>query len=106
MKLNSPDEILNLMKEILNERGVQGICSIARNFRIIDENNSQTIDFNDFKQVCNMYNFGLDDNQLKIIFSNFDPENTGEIDYDEFIRTIRGEMNEFRQNLVQKFLIN
>ena len=90
------------MKEILNERGVQGICSIARNFRIIDENNSQTIDFNDFKQVCNMYNFGLDDNQLKIIFSNFDPENTGEIDYDEFIRTIRGEMNEFRQNLVQK----
>ena len=102
LKLNSPDEILNLMKEILNERGVQGICSIARNFRIIDENNSQTIDFNDFKQVCNMYNFGLDDNQLKIIFSNFDPENTGEIDYDEFIRTIRGEMNEFRQNLVQK----
>ena len=102
LKLNNPDEILNLMKEKLNERGVQGICSIARNFRIIDENNSQTIDFNEFKQVCNMYNFGLDDPQLKIIFNNFDLENTGEIDYDEFIRTIRGEMNEFRQNLVQK----
>ena len=102
LKLNNPDEILNLMKEKLNERGVQGICSIARNFRIIDENNSQTIDFNEFKEVCNMYNFGLDDPQLKIIFNNFDLENTGEIDYDEFIRTIRGEMNEFRQNLVQK----
>jgi Ca2+-binding EF-hand superfamily protein len=100
--INTPEEILNLMKEVLNERGVQGICSIARNFRIIDENNSQTIDFEDFKHVCNMYNFGLDENQLKIIFSNFDTENTGEIDYDEFIRTIRGEMNEFRQSLVQK----
>ena len=101
LNLNTPEEILNLMKEALNERGVQGICSIARNFRIIDENNSQTIDFDDFKQVCNMFNFGLDDKQLKIVFANFDSENTGEIDYDEFIRTLRGEMNEFRQNLVQ-----
>jgi len=33
------------MREKLNERGVQGICSIVRNFRIIDENISQTIDF-------------------------------------------------------------
>ena len=90
------------MREKLNERGVQGICSIARNFRIVDENNSQTIDFFEFKQVCNMFNFGLNDTQLKKIFDNFDTENTGEIDYDEFIRTIRGEMNEFRQNLVQK----
>ena len=102
LKANNPEEILNLMREKLNQRGVQGICSIARNFRIIDENNSQTIDFYEFKQVCNMYNFGLDDNQLKMIFANFDTENTGEIDYDEFIRTIRGEMNEFRQSLVQK----
>ena len=101
LNLNNPEEILNSMKETLNERGVQGICSIARNFRIIDENNSQTINFDDFKQVCNMYNFGLDEKQLKIVFENFDSENTGEIDYDEFIRTLRGEMNEFRQNLVQ-----
>jgi len=101
LTLNNPEEILNLMKDVLNERGVQGICSIARNFRIIDENNSQTIDFDEFKQVCNMYNFGLDDKQLKMVFGNFDSENIGEIDYDEFIRTLRGEMNEFRQNLVQ-----
>ena len=101
LKLNNPEEILNLMKDVLNERGVQGICSIARNFRIIDENNSQTIDFDEFKQVCNMYNFDLNDKQLKMVFGNFDSENIGEIDYDEFIRTLRGEMNEFRQNLVQ-----
>ena len=102
LKEYTPEEILNIMREKLNERGVQGICSIARNFRIVDENNSQTIDFFEFKQVCNMFNFGLNDTQLKNIFDNFDTENTGEIDYDEFIRTIRGEMNEFRQNLVQK----
>ena len=53
-----------------------------------------------------MFNFWLDDTQLKKIFTNFDNENTGEIDYDEFIRTIREEMNELRQNLVQKVFDN
>ena len=102
ININTPEGIMNIMKEKLNQRGVQGICSIARNFRIIDENNSQTIDFNDFKHVCDLFNFGISDNQLKIVFNNFDTENSSEIDYDEFIRTIRGEMNEFRQKLVQQ----
>ena len=39
---------------------------------------------------------------MRIAFVAFDRDNTGEIDYDEFIRSIRGEMNEFRQKLVQQ----
>ena len=99
---NSVESILNIIREKLSQRGVQGICSIARNFRIVDENNTQTIDFNEFKKACKNFNFGLDDNQLRIAFVAFDRDNTGEIDYDEFVRSIRGEMNEFRQKLVQQ----
>ena len=99
---NSVKGILNIIREKLSQRGVQGICSIARNFRIVDENNTQTIDFNEFKKACRTFNFELNDNQLRIAFVAFDRDNTGEIDYDEFIRNIRGEMNEFRQKLVQK----
>ena len=39
---------------------------------------------------------------MRIAFVAFDRDNTGEFDYDEFIRSIRGEMNEFRQNLVKQ----
>ena len=99
---NSVEGILNIIREKLCQRGVQGICSLARNFRIVDENNTQTIDFNEFKKACKTFNFGLDDNQMRIAFVAFDRDNTGEIDYDEFIRSIRGEMNEFRQKLVQQ----
>ena len=102
LKDNSVEGILNIIREKLCQRGVQGICSIARNFRIVDENNTQTIDFNEFKKACKNFNFGLDDNQLRIAFVAFDRDNTGEIDYDEFVRSVRGEMNEFRQKLVQK----
>ena len=99
---NSVEGILNIIREKLIQRGVQGICSIARNFRIVDENNTQTIDFNEFKKACKIFNFGLDDNQFRIAFVAFDRDNTGEIDYDEFVRSIRGEMNEFRQKLVHQ----
>ena len=37
---------------------------------------------------------------MRIAFVTFDRDNTGEIDYNEFIRSVRGEMNEFRQKLV------
>ena len=99
---NSVENILNVIREKLNKRGVQGICSLSRNFRIVDENNTQTIDFNEFQKACKTFNFGLDENQMRIAFVAFDRDNTGEIDYDEFIRSIRGEMNEFRQKLVQQ----
>jgi Ca2+-binding EF-hand superfamily protein len=99
---NSVESILNVIREKLNKRGVQGICSLSRNFRIVDENNTQTIDFNEFQKACKTFNFGLDENQMRIAFVAFDRDNTGEIDYDEFIRSVRGEMNEFRQKLVQQ----
>ena len=96
------EQILNTIREKLASRGVEGVCSIARNFRIIDDNNTQTIDFNEFKKCCKEFNFGLNDNQIQMAFSSFDRDNTGEIDYDEFLRTIRGEMNDFRRNLVNQ----
>ena len=96
------EQILNKIRQKLASRGIEGICSIARNFRIIDDNNTQTIDFNEFKKCCKEFDFGLNDNQIEMAFVSFDRDNTGEIDYDEFLRTIRGEMNDFRKNLVHQ----
>ena len=94
------EKVLNQIREKLASRGIEGVCSIARNFRIIDDNNTQTIDFDEFKKCCKEFDFGLSDNQIEMAFVSFDRDNTGEIDYDEFLRTIRGEMNDFRKNLV------
>ena len=96
------ENILNQIRVKLASRGIEGVCSLARNFRVIDDNNSQTIDFNEFKKCCKEFNFGLSDNEIQIAFTSFDRDNSGEIDYDEFLRTIRGEMNDFRKNLVNQ----
>ena len=102
--LNSPDasEVLSKIRAKLASRGVRGITSMARNFRIIDDNNDQTLDFNEFQKCARDFRFGLNESELKTAFVAFDRSNNGKIDYDEFIRTIRGEMNDFRKNLVQQ----
>ena len=38
--------------------------------------------------------------EFERIFKYFDKNNTGSVDYDEFLKTIRGPMNDFRKQLV------
>ena len=102
LALNPVEKVLNQIREKLASRGIKGVCSIARYFRIVDENNTQTIDFKEFKKCCEQFQLDLTNEEIKIAFVSFDRDNTGEIDYDEFLRTIRGEMNDFRKNLVNQ----
>ena len=94
------EKILNQIREILASKGIKEVCSIARYFRIVDENNTQTIDYREFKKCCEQFKLNLTEDEIKTAFVSFDRDNTGEIDYDEFLRTIRGDMNDFRKNLV------
>ncbi len=100
--ITNSDQLLKKIRERLSARGIEGICGLARNFRIIDDNNTQTIDIEEFRKCCRDFQFGLTDKQILIVFNSFDRDSSGEIDYDEFLRTLRGEMNNFRKNLVQQ----
>ena len=50
------EKILNQIREKIASRGIKGVCDIARYFRIVDENNTQTIDFKEFKKCCEQLN--------------------------------------------------
>ena len=51
-----------------------------------------------------MKDFGLNFNEseINILFRAFDENRDGLIDYDEFLRTIRGPMNDFRKKYVTR----
>ena len=48
------------------------------------------------------YSLGLNETDCNILFRAFDENRDGMIDYDEFLRTIRGPMNDFRKKYVAK----
>ena len=96
------NEILTKIRNKLASRGVRGIVSIAKNFKIIDDNDSKTVDFDEFRKAAKDFRFGLTEEEVEKAFVAFDRKNSGTIDYDEFLRTLRGNMNDFRRSLVEQ----
>jgi len=83
-------------------RGARGISGISKKFKIADDNGNKTLDVGEFKKAMSDFRIGLSDSQVGIAFKIFDRDGSGEISYDEFLRSIRGEMNAGRVALCKK----
>ena len=75
---------------------------MQRLFKIMDDDNSKTLNMYELKKAINDFRMDIPDYAVEKIFAAFDANRDGHINYDEFLRTIRGELNEFRLNLVTK----
>jgi len=83
----------------LLSRGARGIIGIQRQFKIFDDDNSKTIDYEEFVKAVKDFKVDLTPNEIKVVFNAFDRDGHGSIDYDEFLRCVRGEMNERRKRI-------
>jgi Ca2+-binding EF-hand superfamily protein len=85
----------------LAKRGTRGISSIARKFKIADDNRSNSLDKYEFKKCMHDFRIGMNERQTGKLFDIFDRDGSGEISYDEFLRMVRGEMNDMRKALAK-----
>jgi calcyphosin len=90
------------MRSKLAKRGTRAIQSIGRKFKIADDNRSGTLDAAEFQKAMHDFRVGLSGPQVTMLFGVFDRDGTGEISYDEFLRTVRGGMNAFRKGIAMK----
>ena len=98
----SGDDVLIKFREKLASRGTRGIMGIRRSFKICDDDNSGTIDFNEFRKLINDYRIDLNDQDIKKLFGIFDRDRSGSLDYDEFVKQVTGDMNDNRKAIVKK----
>lgn len=75
---------------------------IGRLFRIYDDNRNGSLDVHEATKAFEELRLGLDSTEITSLFKGFDRDGSGTIVYDEFLRTIRGEMNAFRKALAMK----
>ena len=90
------------MRERLAKRGTRGISSIAKKFKIADDNRSGSLDKEEFQKAMHDFRIGLSVKQAGRLFDVFDRDGSGEISYDEFLRMVRGEMNDKRKAIAKK----
>ena len=74
---------------------------IRRSFKICDDDNSHEISAPEFYKLIKDYRIDLTDDDMKKLFRIFDRNNNGSIDYDEFVKGVVGDMNDFRKESIQ-----
>merc|ERR1719191_757651 len=84
----SPEELAEALRQKLVSRGARGFIGLQRQFKIMDDNNSRSLDKYEFTKAITDYMLGFTEGEMQALFSYFDVDNSGLIDFDEFVRSI------------------
>ena len=94
------EEALNILKDIIRQRGTRGILGMRRCFMIYDEDNSRVLTLDNFSKYITSFLIPLKRNQVEELFRLYDRQNAGEIIYDSLVNDIMGKFSESRRNIV------
>jgi Ca2+-binding EF-hand superfamily protein len=86
--------------QIANRGGMHGIRTLAVEFKSMDNDGSGRLNFEDLSVGLREFGVEITDAQTRLLLKAFDKNGDGTVDFDEFLRGIRGKMNERRRNLV------
>jgi len=96
----SPEQLAEELRAKLCTRGARGFIGLQRQFKIMDDNNSRSLDKYEFTKAMTDYMLGFSEGEIQRLFAYFDFDRSGLIEFDEFIRAIRGPMNQGRKAIV------
>jgi Ca2+-binding EF-hand superfamily protein len=92
--------VLDKILSVLKSRGANGIRGMGIIFRRMDNGRDKKLDRYEFMWGLKENGHNLSPSEFERIFKYFDKNNDGKIDYDEFLRAIRGDINQRRRDLV------
>lgn len=69
---------------------------MQRQFKIMDDNGSGTLDQYEFTKAINDFGAKIDAKDIATLFRVFDRDGNNEVNYNEFIRAVVGPMNPTR----------
>lgn len=97
------ERLLLDVRRQLAKHGARGIIGLSRKFRIMDDDGTKCITMAEFKKAVREVGLlELTDAEIRLIFEAMDVNVSGSIDYEEFLKAIRGDMNERRKLLVRR----
>jgi len=94
------DGMLEMIKSKILERGEYGIRGLGWTFRIMDQNSNGVISVEEFRTALMDYGINLTKDHSAEILWRFDKNKDGFVDFNEFLRFLRGDINAFRQSLI------
>ncbi|XP_064617965.1 calcyphosin-2-like isoform X3 [Liolophura sinensis] len=93
-------EIQTFVRKLLKKRGVRTVMGLGHHCRKLDRNNTGLLPRFELEKALLHYHIDLGEGVLASLLAILDEEGTGYLDYPEFLRTVLGEMNEYRKSFV------
>ena len=98
----SPLEVIAKIKKQVISGGLYGVNSLGRSFRKADSTKSGKLCRKDFSLILQENAHSLSSMEIDKILNYFDGSNTGFIDYNEFMKEMRGELSIGRKARVEE----
>ena len=83
------------------ERSAGGIRGVSRIFKAMDHNGNGLLDVDDFRWGLMDYGISISKEEAVLVLKHFDRDNNGSVDFNEFLRSIRGELNAARKKIIR-----
>lgn len=93
----SIEDLIAEVKAKILQRSSGGIKGIARIFKAMDDNGNRQLDVEDFRWGFIDYGFNLTQEEAQHLVNHFDRDGNGTVSYDEFLRALKGQLNESRK---------
>ena len=95
-------KLIKKMKKLILSQGGNTFFDIQKTITKLDVDNSGRIDLDEFNRLCYEFNISLTPDEIKTVFSCFDPSRTGKIFYEDFLNIIKEPLNDFRAQLIDQ----
>lgn len=94
--------LVERFRQKLKARGSRGLIGLARQFKIMDDNGSGSLDANEFHKAISDFGIDIETKDIATLFKCFDYTGDGQVDFNEFVRVIVGPLNNYRAQIVIK----
>ncbi|ESO87735.1 hypothetical protein LOTGIDRAFT_77653, partial [Lottia gigantea] len=84
------------------ERGCGGIRGLGLMFRHLDKDYSKRITLDEFKDGIDFYGLKLSESYVRKLFEVLDKDNSGGIDFCEFMLELRPELSPLRKQVIDE----
>ncbi len=85
------DDLIREIKAKIFERSAQGgLRGLSRIFKAMDQNNNGKLDLDDFRWGLMDFGLQLSKEEAMQVLEHFDRNGDGQVNFNEFIRTLRG----------------
>ena len=95
-------EIKQKVIDLCRKRSANGLRGLRVMFKAMDRNRNGTLSPVEFKYAMRDYGLNISEIEVTQIVKHFDTNKDGMLSFDEFLRAIRGSLNERRRDLVHQ----